>query len=237
LIQNLPDPLRATGRPANRASEPLKSLLKQYSARKEFMQRRFSLIVLALLSLSGCGGRAQTASRPSPYEPAAAASKPAPAAPSAPSVPEWLEIDSAGRSVSLRLEVTAPPGARSALINGYRAGEARVIVPLGWTVQWDWRSADSAAAHSLVVMMEREKFPLEGGRPAFSNATTRRVTDGLRPGENDRTSFLADEAGWYWLLCGVPGHAIEGEWISLKVDREARLPSVVVKGRAVSGER
>jgi len=55
---------------------------------------------------------------------------------------------------------------------------------------------------------------------------TRMVTTGLQAGEKDRTTFVAEEAGWYWLLCGVPGHATKGEWISLKVDRQARLPSV-----------
>jgi hypothetical protein len=122
--------------------------------------------------------------------------------------------------------------APSALINGSRAGEAQVVVPLGWTVKWDWRSADSTARHSLVVMVEREKVPLEGGRPSFSNAMTRMVTEGLEVGRTDQTTFVADEAGWYWLLCGVPGHAVKGEWISLKVDREAKLPSVVVKKKA-----
>jgi hypothetical protein len=140
--------------------------------------------------------------------------------------PAWLQVDSAGHTVTLALEVTSPPGSPSALINGYRAGEVQVTVPLGWTVKWDWRSADSTAPHSLVVMAEREKIPLEGGRPAFSNAMTRMVTAGLRPGENDRTTFVAEEAGWYWLLCGVPAHALKGEWISLKVDRDATVPSV-----------
>jgi Sulfocyanin (SoxE) domain len=85
-------------------------------------------------------------------------------------------------------------------------------------------------------MVEREKIPLEGGRPAFSNAMTRMVTAGLRPGENDQTTFVAEETGWYWLLCGVPEHALKGEWISLKVDREASRPAVVVK-RSVNSEQ
>ena len=143
-----------------------------------------------------------------------------------------MTVDSAARVVALSLEITAPPGAPSALINGYRAGEARIVVPLGWTVKWDWRSADSTAPHSLVVMVQREKIPLEGGRASFSNAMTRAVVEGLRPGQNDQTIFVADEAGWYWMLCGVPGHAIKGEWLELRVDPEAKLPNVVVKNKA-----
>jgi sulfocyanin SoxE-like protein len=194
-------------------------------------------VIVALITIAACGGQAQTGARPqtpTPYDPAAAtAVAPARAAEdsAAAGSPAWLEVDSAAHTVTLRLEVTAPPGAPSALINGYRAGEAQVIVPLGWTVKWDWRSADSTAPHSLVVMVEREKIPVEGGRPAFSNAMTRMVTAGLQPGQDDQTSFVAEEAGWYWLLCGVPGHAIKGEWISLKVDREAKMPRVLIKKR------
>jgi hypothetical protein len=66
---------------------------------------------------------------------------------------------------------------------------------------------------SLVLMAEREKLPLQGDRPALQNAMTRMVTAGLKAGQTDVTTFTADEAGWYWLLCGVPGHAISGEWI------------------------
>ncbi len=40
---------------------------------------------------------------------------------------------------------------------------------------------------------------------------------------------MADQAGWYWMLCGVPEHAIRGEWIGLKVDRTAVMPGVVEK--------
>ena len=143
--------------------------------------------------------------------------------------PAWLVADSAGRTVTLALQVTPAPDGGSALINGHRAGELQVVVPLNWTVQWDWRSADSTAPHSLVVMVEREKLPTEGGRAAFTNAMTRMVTAGLKPGQGDRTTFTADEAGWYWLLCGVPGHALAGEYLGLRVDPEATTASVKTK--------
>jgi sulfocyanin SoxE-like protein len=146
-----------------------------------------------------------------------------------PDTASWLTSDSTFRTVTLRLEVTRPAGAPTALINGHHGGSLQVIVPLGWTVQWEWRSADSTTAHSLVVMTEREKLPAEGGRPAFDNAMTRMVTAGLLPGQVDKTTFAADQAGWYWMLCGVPNHAIAGEYIGLRVDPEARRGGVKAK--------
>lgn len=165
------------------------------------------VVVLAIAALGGGPAEAQTA--PPPRDD-----------------PAWLVADSAGRTVTIALQVTPAADGGSALINGHRAGELQIVVPLNWTVQWDWRSADSTAAHSLVVMVEREKLPTEGGRAAFTNAMTRMVTAGLRPGQNDRTTFTADEAGWYWLLCGVPGHALAGEYLGLRVDPEAHTASV-----------
>jgi hypothetical protein len=141
----------------------------------------------------------------------------------------WLAVDSAGSTVTLDLAVTPAGDAPSARIAGHREGSVQVVVPLGWTVRWNWHSADSTAPHSLVLMTEREKLPTEGGQPAFTNAMTRMLTQGLPAGEIDRTSFVADQAGWYWLLCGVPTHALTGEWIGLRVDPEARVAGVRTK--------
>jgi uncharacterized cupredoxin-like copper-binding protein len=144
-------------------------------------------------------------------------------------VNRWLSVDSAGRTIALDLQVTA--GGKAGLINGFHDGEARISVPLGWTVRWNWRNEDPGTAHSLVVMVQREKIPLEGSRAAFSNAMTRLVTEGLPPGQTDQTTFVADEAGWFWMLCGVPGHALEGEWIELRVDPEAKTASAKKRER------
>lgn len=144
-------------------------------------------------------------------------------------LPQWIQVDSAGRSVSLDLEVRGNGPHGSATLAGYDHGGVQVVVPLGWTVKWTWVNHDSTASHSLVLMAEREKLPTEGGRPALENAMSRAVTAGLKPNQRDVTTFTADQAGWYWLLCGVPGHAIAGEWIGLKVDREAGGVSVKSK--------
>jgi uncharacterized cupredoxin-like copper-binding protein len=144
-------------------------------------------------------------------------------------LPPWLTVDAAAQTVTLALEVSRPAGAGAAVLNGEHDGSVQVVVPRGWTVQWRWKNADEAA-HSLVVMVEREKLPTEGGRPSFTNAMSRSVTAGLPAGGTDNTTFTADEAGWYWVLCGVPGHAIAGEWIGLKVDPAATGVSVKRKG-------
>jgi hypothetical protein len=160
----------------------------------------------------------------------------APSAPPAPQaaspdsgVPAWMLVDSASRTVKLTLVVSPAPDSGAALINGYRNGEVQIVVPLNWTVQWEWRSEDSTKTHSLVVMAEREKLPTEGGRAAFQNAMTRMVTAGLPAGQRDLTTFTADQAGWYWMLCGVPGHALAGEYIGLRVDPEAKTAWAKVK--------
>ena len=181
---------------------------------------------------------------PASPQPAAAQPTPAPAPAPAPpsggvtgdqapasestSSPSWFVVDSAAQTVTVAFQVT-PASGGPALINGYHNAGTQIVVPLNWTVQWDWRSADSTAPHSLVVMAEREKLPTEGGRAAFTNAMTRDVTQGLAAGQVDRTTFTADQAGWYWLLCGVPGHAIAGEYLSLRVDPDARTASVKPK--------
>jgi hypothetical protein len=140
--------------------------------------------------------------------------------------------DSAARTATLALETTGGgTGAASALLNGYRAGEARVIVPLRWTIKWNWKNSDTGSPHSLAVMTQREKIPVEGGRSAFTNAMTRMLTGGLSAGQTDETTFEADEAGWFWILCGVPEHALKGEWLELRVDPDATSARVEIRKR------
>jgi hypothetical protein len=186
-----------------------------------------AVTVLALLA--GCSGSRPAAAAPPAQPEADTVSAVAVRNQGAVDSFPWLVADSAQRTVTLDLEVAAAAGAGSALINGYRSGQVRIIVPLGWTIRWNWRSSDASAPHSLVVMVQREKIPLEGGRPSFSNAMTRMVTEGLRPGQTDQSTFVAEEAGWYWMMCGVPSHALNGEWLELRVDPESKTARVEKK--------
>jgi Sulfocyanin (SoxE) domain len=145
-------------------------------------------------------------------------------------LPSWIHADLAARTVLLDLAVTHPAGAPSALISGEHDGAIQVIVPRGWTIKWHWINQDSTANHSLVVVAEREKLPQQGGQAVFTNAMTRSVLPGLPVGRTDDTSFEAEDGGWFWVLCGVPGHAIAGEWIGLKIDPAATEVGAKKKG-------
>ena len=192
------------------------------------MPRAMRPFVTAGLVGLASAGQAAVGATQSPASTDSAPTVQAPAPTPRDSTPVWLVADPAGKTVTIALQVTRAPDG-GALINGHRKGELQIVVPLNWTVQWDWRNADSTTPHSLVVMAEREKLPTEGGRAAFTNAMSRSVTAGLAAGQGDRTTFTADEAGWYWLLCGVPSHAIGGEYLGLRVEPEAKTASVKLK--------
>ena len=196
------------------------------------MQRavRLSIVNAAVIAGIACSSGSQNAS--SAPAPSAPAVSPA-AADSSPAAVDtsWIKSDSAERTVTLSLVVTKPNDSPSALINGYRSGQAQIVVPLKWTVKWNWRNDDPGAMHSLVVMTQREKVPLEGGRASFSNAMSRSVTEGQATGQTDQTTFEAEEAGWYWLMCGVPNHALNGEWLELRVSPDAHHGSLHLKER------
>lgn len=197
--------------------------------KRSLSSTRIPGMVVGMATLVACSGGGQT--RPAPQTPARSQAAPvstpiASAAPSSSRAANWLVVDSANRTATISLEVTRAAGAPSAVLNGYRAGEARVIVPRGWTIKWNWRNSDASSVHSVVVMTQREKIPLEGGRAAFMNAMTRMLTGGLPAGQTDQTTFEADEAGWFWIMCGVAEHAVKGEWLELRVDPEATTARV-----------
>jgi hypothetical protein len=145
------------------------------------------------------------------------------------SLPSWIHLGPEATTVHLDLEATR--GDSGVSLNGQRRGDLQVVVPKGWTVRWSWHNGDSLENHSLVVMTEREKPPSEAGQPAFTNARTRSPTGGLRVGQKDETTFVAEDAGWFWLLCGVPGHALTGEWIGLRVDPAAKAVAAIRRNR------
>lgn len=149
--------------------------------------------------------------------------------------PELTEVNrylrySAGDSL-VEMELYAGlGGANSAWnFNGYHHGNATYVVPVGWEVEVTYETLDANVPHSAAVVETREEIPKSGSdvRLAFPGASTPSFTSGLSSTRGTVTfDFRADEAGRYWIFCGVAGHAAGGMWIWLEVSEDADAPEL-----------
>jgi plastocyanin len=170
---------------------------------------------------------AATAPAPGAHaEPSPAASQPS-AEPSAPGTAAsagtpadsgYVQYDAKTRTVTFRL-VAGP-----FQFNGYGSGGATLTVPPGTANVWNFEQADGTP-HSAEVASGTGPVPNSGGDPAIPRAYTNKVVEGLVQGATDVIRFTAPDTGSYRIICGVPGHALSGMWIWLKVDPAAKEPT------------
>lgn len=160
------------------------------------------------------------------HSPAAAAPSPA-AAPAAGGVAsasgaapdsQFVQWDPASKTVTFKL--VAGPFA----FNGYTSGGGTLTVPAGSANVWNFVQ-DDGTPHSAEVASGTGPLPNSGGDPAIPRAYTNKVVEGLVQGATDVIRFTAPDSGTYRIVCGVPGHALSGMWIWLKIDRSAKEPS------------
>ena len=138
----------------------------------------------------------------------------------------WLVTNVPTKSVQFQL-IAGFSGLNGALnFNGFGDGGLTFTVPAGWHVVIHFNNHDGMLAHSAIVIAD-SVVPIVGATsPAFSQAVTLRVQEGLSATERDDMKFVADKAGSYLLICGVPGHAAAGMWIRFKVEAGADRPSL-----------
>jgi sulfocyanin len=116
--------------------------------------------------------------------------------------------------------------------NGYQRGAMTITVPVGWQVVVHFENTDTIG-HSLAVLPSgAHNTPSPSGSPAFAGATTASFSAGLPKGPAVAFTFDAGKAGTYEFVCGVPGHAISGQWDALVVSASAEAPSVTPAGAA-----
>lgn len=162
---------------------------------------------------------------PVPQKPNAGATRPVSVnpAPDAASTPEnepdkWLSYDAATNT--LTFELVAGPFT----FNGYRNGEATLVVPPKANIVMNFINKDGTP-HSAIVISGEGPIPNSASDPAIPRAYTNKVTEGLPQEATDVMRFPVPESGTYRIFCGVPGHGLSGMWIWLKVDPTAKAPS------------
>jgi FtsP/CotA-like multicopper oxidase with cupredoxin domain len=149
--------------------------------------------------------------------------------------PGWMRWDPGSKTVRMEVVSGRPPSANGGWnFNGLYSGNGTVTVPLGSTVQIDFKNED-VLQHSLVVIAGEGDLPTEGGDPAFPRAFTVKKVEGIPPGGSDRVRFTADRPGRYRWFCGVAGHGVAGMWTWFVVSAEAKAPSVESKAAAAPG--
>jgi len=165
-------------------------------------------------------GSTTPAPKPATPSPAPTPSKSAPAAtPGAEAAPDkWLSYDPATNTVTV--ELIAGPFT----FNGYRSGEATLAVPSKANMVINFVNKDGTP-HSTIVTPGDGPVPNSATDPAIPRAYTNKVLEGLPQEATDVMRFPVPESGTYRIVCGVPGHALSGMWIWLKVDPAAKAPS------------
>lgn len=128
-----------------------------------------------------------------------------------------VQYDTATKTVTFRL-VSGPFD-----FNGFTNGGATLTVPPGSTNVWNFEQNDGTP-HSAEIASGTGPVPNSGGNPAIPRAYTNKVVEGLVQGAKDVIRFTAPDSGTFRIVCGVPGHALSGMWLWLKVDPAAKNP-------------
>ena len=136
----------------------------------------------------------------------------------------WYSYDAATNTVAFKLEAGAPGSSGPFNFNGYTNGAATLVVPAKSNVVMHFVN-DDGTPHSAELIADTDPMPSMGGDPAIPRAYTKDLTQGLSQGGTDVMAFTAPASGTFRIACGVPGHALSGMWIRMKVDPLARTPS------------
>jgi sulfocyanin len=188
--------------------------------------------VLAVCALGlGCGSSAGDLATPATAgAPITLAGSPAPTAKGV-AVNQFMSYRPAERTVDLQLVAGYDGGNNTLNINGGTQGAHTVTVPVGWRIEGLMENRVDLP-HSVVVVPVAARLHETPGEAAFSGAQTVAPTEGA--GEHTRSpfSFVAERAGSYMIVCGVPFHGQAGMWIRLVVSDQTTVPDYAVRSAA-----
>lgn len=139
-------------------------------------------------------------------------------------VNDFLSYSPDGRLVRLRLVAGYSDTNNALNFNGATKGAHTVTVPVGWRVESVVENR-ADLPHSAVVLTSTPTLPAVPGTPAFSGARTADAAAGAGEMTSTPLVFVADRAGSYQVVCGVPYHGRTGMWIGLVVSDTVTAPT------------
>lgn len=156
-----------------------------------------------------------------------------------PFVPSWIKNDPAAKTISMeivadwnQIERYRKDNIRHDIIdfNGYWGGNLTIVVPTGWSVKIDFINGSSNLRHSLMVtrVFAQAEMPVKlKPEDAIWGAYTD-PPEGIRPTEKRQMSFVAQDAGSYFLACARQTHLMAGHWVSFEVRNDASQAVAIV---------
>jgi len=147
----------------------------------------------------------------------------------------WLKSDSAKTTAEMTVIAGMNAANGNMNFNGAVGGGLAIIVPLNWHVVLHFRNNDQILPHSAEVIPATDTIPESPPAPAFPNAATGRLQQGMGPDARQDMRFTADRAGEFYIFCAVPGHGAAGMWIRLDVSGTATHASLIPIPRHTRG--
>jgi plastocyanin len=109
--------------------------------------------------------------------------------------------------------------------NGAVKGAKSFTVPAGWNVVMKFKNMGSFGHSAAVVKGSTPPASVTEKTAAFPGAYTKMLMQGLGMNAADSVKFKASTAGSYLIVCGVPGHALGGQYLGLKIVAGAKAAS------------
>lgn len=109
--------------------------------------------------------------------------------------------------------------------NGVTKGAKSFTIPAGWNVVMQFQNMGAIPHSAIVVKGGTPPMSVTEKDAAFPGASTKMVMQGLAMNAAETVKFKASKAGSYLIICGVPGHALGGQYLGLKVVAGAKAAS------------
>ena len=101
--------------------------------------------------------------------------------------------------------------------NGVVKGAKSFTIPAGWNVVMQYKNLGMLTHSAIVVKGTTPPVSVAEKDAAFPGAYSKMVMKGMPMNAASTAKFKASTAGSYLIVCGVPGHALGGQYLGLKV--------------------
>ncbi len=133
------------------------------------------------------------------------------------SAASYVSSDAATKTATIVVDAGQGTAGGGLNFNGEVKAAKSFTVPAGWNVVMKFKNMGSFAHSAVVIKGSTPPASVTEKDAAFAGAHTSMVMQGLPMNAASNAKFKASTAGTYLIVCGVPGHALGGQYLGLKV--------------------